>query len=151
MAPKTPNQSQKATIKGAPSLFSSQARWIGTAAYVFGTIWVGFGINALVRPDEAITFFEIEAPTVVSSKVFFDVIMAVYATRDIFVGLALYASELYGSRKATGLILLASSALAYADGVICKVIVGKGEWNHWGYAPMITAVGVLAVGALDNH
>jgi len=75
--------------------------------------------------------------------------MIVYGARDIFMGLALYAAAYTGNRKTLGWITLAGSAVAFVDGVVCWQ-AGKGEWNHWGYAPMLTVVGGLLLGALDK-
>lgn len=64
-------------------------------------------------------------------------------------GLAINIAAYYGQRKAAGWILIAASAVAFADGVVCYMH-GKGEWNHWGYAPMLTVVGSVLVGVLDK-
>lgn len=65
-------------------------------------------------------------------------------------GLAIYSAAYFGERKSLGWILIAGSAVAFVDGAVCRVMVGKGEWNHWGYAPMLTAVGGVLVGGLDG-
>jgi hypothetical protein len=57
-------------------------------------------------------------------------------------GIALYAAAYFGTKKTLGVITLAVGAVAGADGVICKMIVGHGEWNHWGYAPVAGLLGL---------
>jgi len=71
--------------------------------------------------------------------------MVVYGVRDIFWGLAIYIAAHFGDRKALGWTLVAGSAVAFADGAVCWAN-GKGEWNHWGYAPLMTAVVVCCWG-----
>jgi hypothetical protein len=127
----------------------SQSPFLHIAASVFATIFVGFGVNAILRPDNALTFFEWEAPTAASDKNLVDSLMIIYGVRDVFMGLAMYSAAYFGNRKALGWILIAGSGVAFADGVVCWN-QGKGEWNHWGYAPMLTVVGSLLLGVLDR-
>jgi len=127
----------------------SDASALRIASSVFATIFVGFGINAIVRPDHALTFFEFAPPAGAADKKLVDSLMVVYGARDIFMGLAMYAAAYVGSRKSLGWITLAASGVAFVDGIVCKQ-AGQGEWNHWGYAPMLTVVGTLLLGVLDR-
>ncbi|KAL0569326.1 hypothetical protein V5O48_012632 [Marasmius crinis-equi] len=120
------------------------------ASTMFATIWVGFGINAILRPDHALTFFEFSPPAGASDKQLVNSLMFVYGVRDIFMGLACYAAAFTGNKRTLGWILLAGSGVAFADGFVCYQ-AGKGEWNHWGYAPMLTIVGALLIGASDRR
>ena len=122
---------------------------LSIASSAIATLFVGFGVNAILRPDNALTFFEWEAPAAASDKTLVENLMVVYGVRDIFMGLVMYATAYFGSRKALGWILIAGSGVAFADGVVCWN-QGKGEWNHWGYAPMLTVVGSLLLGILDR-
>ncbi|KAF3483140.1 uncharacterized protein GIQ15_02464 [Arthroderma uncinatum] len=119
------------------------------AANVFATMCVRFGINAILRPDHGVSFFELSPPTSGPERTLFNSLMAVYGVRDVFMGLAIYATACLGERKALGWILLGVSGVAFADGVVCAVN-GAGEWNHWTYAPVVMAVGVAALGVLDG-
>ncbi|KAK1224479.1 hypothetical protein PQX77_012592 [Marasmius sp. AFHP31] len=116
------------------------------AGTAFATIWVGFGVNAILRPDHALTFFEFSPPAGASDKQLVDSLMVVYGARDIFMGLACYAAAFSGAQKALGWILMAGSGVAFVDGWVCYQAGNQGEWNHWGYAPMLTVVGMLLVG-----
>ncbi|GLB39384.1 putative protein with domain of unknown function (DUF4267) [Lyophyllum shimeji] len=127
----------------------SQSSFLVLAATVFATIFVGFGVNAILRPENALEFFEFQPPAAASDKKVVDGLMVVYGARDIFMGLAMYSAAYFGNRKSLGWILIAGSAVAFVDGAVCRVYVGKGEWNHWSYAPMLTAVGSVLVGVLD--
>jgi hypothetical protein len=66
--------------------------------------------------------------------------MVIYGVRDIFMGLVIYSAAYFGDRKTLGCILIAGSGVAFVDGAVCRA-QGKGEWNHWSYAPILTAVG----------
>jgi hypothetical protein len=128
----------------------SQSPSLRVAASVFATIFLGFGINAMLRPRQALEFFEFEVPASAADKKVVDGLMVIYGARDIFMGLALYSAAYFGNHKSLGWILIAGSAVAFVDGAVCRAQVGKGEWNHWGYAPMLTAIGSLLVGVFDR-
>jgi len=127
----------------------SQSTALSIAANIFGVIFIGFGLNAVLRPIEALTFFEFDVSALPADRKVVESLSIVYGVRDIFMGLAIGISAYYGQRKAAGWTLIAASAVAFADGAICYTH-GKGEWNHWGYAPMLTVVGSLLVGVLDK-
>jgi Domain of unknown function (DUF4267) len=127
----------------------SQSTALSIAANVFGVIFIGFGINAILRPTQALTFFEFDVPSLPADRKVVEGLSVVYGVRDIFMGVAINIAAYYGQRKAAGWILIAASAVAFADGAVCYMH-GKGEWNHWGYAPMLTVVGSVLVGVLDK-
>lgn len=121
---------------------SSRTTALKVAAYAFATIFTGFGINAILRPANALTFFEFAPPAGAAESQMVDSLMVVYGARDIFMGVAIYAAALAGTRTSLAWTLLAASGVAMVDGAACFAH-GQGHWNHWGYAPMITAVGAL--------
>ncbi|RMJ28735.1 integral membrane protein [Aspergillus sp. HF37] len=118
------------------------------AGNAFATIFIGFGVNALLRPEHALTFFEWKPPTALSDRQLVESLVHLYGIRDIFMGLVMYAASFCGTRQSFGWTVLAASAVAYGDGLVCRAW-GMGEWNHWGYAPMLTVVGAALVGAFD--
>jgi hypothetical protein len=119
------------------------------AANASALLGIGFGVNALLRPAHALTFFEWESPTSLPERQLVDGLVYVYAVRDIFMGLAVYIASAYGTRQSLGLTVAAVSAVAFADGLICWTW-GKGEWGHWSYAPILTAVGAALLGVFDK-
>jgi hypothetical protein len=114
------------------------------AGSLFGTICVSFGVNGIVRPQHALTFFEFDYPSTASEQILVDRLMIVYGARDIFMGIAIYATTYYSNRKALGWILFALSAVAFVDGAVCYAN-GHGQWNHWGYAPIVGIVGSIFI------
>ncbi|KAJ5087820.1 hypothetical protein N7456_011436 [Penicillium angulare] len=123
---------------------STQSPILSLAATAFATIMVGFGVNALVRPAHALSFFEFEPPAGAADRQMVDSLMAVYGVRDIFMGLAMYIALLFGTPKSLGWTLIITSLVAFADGAICWTH-GQGQWAHWSYAPMILIVGGLTL------
>ncbi|KAL8797711.1 MAG: hypothetical protein Q9195_000063 [Heterodermia aff. obscurata] len=128
----------------------SQSPNLRIAASVIGTIFLGFGIKFSLQPGSALGFFEFHTPALASDQKLAESFIVLYAVRDIFMGLAIYAATYFGDRRALGWILIAGSGVAFADGAVCKGQIGKGEWNHWGYAPMLSIVGTLLLGVLDK-
>lgn len=112
----------------------------------FGTIFIGFGINAILRPEHALTFFELDyRSSVITNTQVVDVLLAIYGVRDIFMGLVIYLLAYYGRPKGLGCVMMLCSGVGVADGVICKTMVGGGEWNHFGYAPILAVLGAMMV------
>ena len=110
----------------------SDYRLLRTAAYVFAGIFIGFGVNGIVRPANALAIFEFPPPASAADRKLVDSLMALYGVRDIFMGAAINAAAYFGDRKALGWILIAGSGVAFVDGAICLNQIGTGQWNHWG-------------------
>ncbi|KAE8395815.1 hypothetical protein BDV23DRAFT_81632 [Aspergillus alliaceus] len=130
-----------------PASESSALRLVASA---FAAIPIGFGINAFVRPDHALSFFEFEVPTSPAERDVVNSLMVVYGARDIFMGLALFSALWFGHAKSVGWILVSFSAVAFVDGYVCWTH-GQGEWTHWGYAPILTVIGAAFLGLFDRR
>ena len=118
------------------------------AASVFATIFIGFGINAILNPVSALSFFELAYPSGAlqgDQRLVVDALSIVYGVRDIFMGVAIYAAAYFGTRPTLGWILVAAGSVAGVDGYVCKFIVGQGEMNHWGYGPGVAVLGLVFV------
>lgn len=150
--------------------------YLELAAIFFATIFIGFGILWFVNPAAALSFFELPYPQVTTTtttstkdspltkkesdsisasaaaataKKTMDAISVVYGVRDIFMGAAIYAAALCGTRQALGWIVIAAGCVAATDGAVCKFMVGRGEMNHWSYAPVMVVLGAVMLGAFD--
>ncbi|EJT71269.1 hypothetical protein GGTG_10528 [Gaeumannomyces tritici R3-111a-1] len=128
----------------------SQSPLLLWAAYAFGGILTGFGVNAAVRPAHALSFFGLAQPPQTSAdRRAFDALVAVYGARDVFMGAAVFAAARNGHASTLGCLLLGIGAVAGIDGLVCRVHGTGEEWGHWGYAPMVAATGALMLGVLD--
>lgn len=117
------------------------------AAYFFGSIFLGFGVNAMAFPQSALSFFELSYPILPEQKNLVDALLIVYGVRDIFMGVAIFAAAYFGTTPALGWILFAAGGCAGVDGWVCKTFAGQGEMSHWGYGPVVAILGlVLAAG-----
>jgi hypothetical protein len=137
----------------------SSHQYLPIAAGAIATIFTGFGINAMVNPQGGMTFFELEYPSQATVKdrevlsrykLAIDALSVVYGARDVFIGAALYATFFFGSKEALGWICVAAGVTAGVDGAVCMFMIGKGAMNHWGYAPIVAAVGLLLLGVADG-
>ncbi|KAF7857958.1 hypothetical protein EAF04_009315 [Stromatinia cepivora] len=112
---------------------------------IFGTIFIIFGINALIRPSHALTFYKpFSLPKTASDAALVEALMAIYGARDIFMGLTMYAASYYRNYKILGWLVMAGSGVAFVDGWVCYM-AGGGQGDHWGYAPVHMIVGILLV------
>ncbi|KAK2753457.1 hypothetical protein FQN54_007847 [Arachnomyces sp. PD_36] len=126
----------------------SQSPTLRIIGGIIAFIPLGFGINALLRPRNAFEFFEFEVPATPNEQRLVDNLMLFYGARDAFMAAALFVTAYYGNRKALGWLLIAAGAVAGVDGYAVNNQIGTGEWNHWGYAPVITTLGALLLGVL---
>ncbi len=117
-------------------------------AHAVGALFVGFGINAIINPVSALSFFEFTHPAGPADVQLVNDLLAVYGVRDIFMGLAIFSAGLFGTNKSLGWTLIAGSGVAAADGFVCYVR-GQGQWSHWGYAPVLAVVGTVLTGLFD--
>ena len=137
----------------------SSLPYLEFAASVYGTIFVGFGFLWFVNPAKALSFFELPYPKTLyksdkkesstEMKKTMDCFSIVYGVRDIYMGAAIYATAIFGTRQALGWIVVAAGTVAATDGAVCRFMVGKGEMNHWSYAPVLIVLGGVLLGAFD--
>lgn len=128
----------------------SQSPALRIAASAGATIALGFGINAIFRPESALTMFEWVPPASASAKTLVNNLVVIYGVRDVYMGVVIYIAACFGDRKTLGWIVVATSCVALADGAICWIQQGKGQWNHWSYAPMLVGLGSLLLGVFDR-
>ena len=137
-------------LSAIANMVISNSPLLRIAANAGATVAVGFGINAILRPDNALTFFGWEAPTSDGpAKDLVRHLLFIYGVRDIFMGIATYIAAYFGDRKTLGWMLIATSAVAFADGLSCWYH-GEGAWMHWSYMPMLIGHGSLLLGILDR-
>lgn len=114
-------------------------------SHAISLTFLAFGLNALLNPPSALSFYLLTPPTTTSTPSDTQAVhslLAAYGVRDIFMGLSLFSAGQFGTAKSLGLTLLAAAAVAVADGLVCQVYAaGEGVMNHWGYAPLVALVG----------
>ncbi|KAI7272070.1 hypothetical protein KC345_g7139 [Hortaea werneckii] len=126
--------------------------WTRIAASAIATIFLGFGLYFTAYPYAAVTTFFFDkdpsfAAAASAAKYSDDAVVQafilLYAIRDIFIAAALYAAAFLDvtDGKLLGMILIFGGCTAVGDGVICKTVIGFGEWDHFGYAPMLLGLG----------
>lgn len=129
---------------------TSQTPFVWHARAALATIFVGFGINAMLRPRAGFEIFEFEYPKAANEQKLIDNLMIIYGVRDVFMGVSMLAAWHFGAREVLGCSLIAGSVVAVVDGVANRAVLGYGQGKHWGYAPMLTIVGAVLLGAVDG-
>ncbi|OAL55439.1 hypothetical protein IQ07DRAFT_582926 [Pyrenochaeta sp. DS3sAY3a] len=115
----------------------------------FGTIFLGFGITYILYPRTGYELYGFStSPTNAADWAIMERVMILYGAKDVFMAIALLSSTWYGSRKSTGLVLLAASATAGVDGYVVGSEAGTNHWNHWGYGSVMGVVGLVLTGLL---
>ncbi|KAI7234379.1 hypothetical protein KC330_g4864 [Hortaea werneckii] len=125
--------------------------WTRIVASAIATIFLGFGFYFTAYPNEAVAFFFDKDPsfaaagstTKYSNDAVVQAFILLYAIRDISIAAALYAAAFLDTTdgKLLGMILIFGGCTAVGDGIICKTVIGFGEWDHFGYAPMLLGLG----------
>ncbi|KAF2487325.1 hypothetical protein BDY17DRAFT_288744 [Neohortaea acidophila] len=135
-------------------------------ALLYASIFIGFGVLAFLNPAKALSFFELPWPedtpkassksqantttaALAQAKQTIHVFAVVYGIRDIFMGAAIFAAALCGTPATLGWIVLAGAGVAFTDGAACYWMVGKGQMNHWGYAPLMLATAGKLLGVVE--
>lgn len=95
------------------------------------------GINALIQPRSALSVLEFAPPSSDADKKLVDNLLRLYGVRDVFLGLSIITVTFLGHKKATGWLLLWGSGVVTMDGVVAGDQIGRGEWNHWSFAPVM--------------
>lgn len=120
-------------------------------AYLFAICSFGYGVNAILNPVFALSFFGFDYPRQFEpNKSAIDALMLIYGIRDIYMGLAMLAAAYYGHSEIMGWLTLATGGIAVSDGAICYYIAGTGQWNHWTLSPVIFIVAAAFLGAFDG-
>lgn len=123
----------------------SQSLLIPYLAYLLSAIPIGFGINAMLNPISALSWFELPYPTLPQDQDLINAVLTIYGARDIFMGAALFSAAYHGNPRVTGWMLVFTGAVAGVDGAICPTM--ESAMNHWGYGPVMAVLGsVLAAG-----
>jgi len=127
----------------------SQSSYLPMAAGVIAAAFVGFGTTALLKPQKGLEAFPFPAPTSAADKKLVENLVVVCGARDLALGVGTGAAAYFGDRKTLGWLLLAGSGVAFVDGAVCRS-QGKGEWNHWSLAVLLTGLGSVLLGVLDG-
>ncbi|KAF2757500.1 hypothetical protein EJ05DRAFT_476752 [Pseudovirgaria hyperparasitica] len=121
---------------------SSAFSYATIAASLSGAITVAFGINAILRPESGLQPFELAYPALPADRKVVDALMVIYGVRDVLLGAGVWVAAAFANRKTVGWYTLLIGIMAFTDGLVCKYMVGQGEWNHWGYTPMVLGLGI---------
>jgi hypothetical protein len=127
----------------------SQHPAISIIASIFGTVALAFGFNYIFNSREAfISSFDFPYPAAPAEQKVIDAFCVMFGAKDLLMGISIYATAWFGTRKSLGVVLLATCGCAAIDGYTVNKTVGHGEWNHWGYGSVVGVLGLLSLGLL---
>lgn len=126
----------------------SQSPILRYIATLFGCITFGFGINYIFNPSSAYDIFQFPRMSSEADQDIMNAVMILYGAKDLFMGIAIWASTWSGTRRSAGMVLMAGGAAAGIDGYIVNRMTGGGEWNHWGYGSVMVMLGLAMIGIL---
>lgn len=113
--------------------------------FSYGALAVGllpsvFGINALFRPESTLRAVEFPVPAEPEARKLTRSLMRIYGIRNVAISYAMALIWSTGNEKLTGLSLVGGLAICITDGLVSRVQIGGGEWNHWSFAPVIGGI-----------
>ena len=125
--------------------------YLANAAAIIAIFPAAIGTVALTRPDLALRLIDFPDPPEKDKKVLTHGLMQYVGARGVAVGLTTLAIWWYGrgteiGTKLLGVAQLGLTFVVSVDGLVSRKVIGKGEWNHWGFAPVSLGIGVGLLG-----
>lgn len=108
-----------------------------------GAIPIAFGLNWFRSTQSGLSFFNLALPASnLEHAATVECLGAVIGVRNLFMGIGIIASGLFGEKKTQGVLLLTVALVAAVDGWATAAAGGTDAWSHWGYAPAMAALGI---------
>jgi hypothetical protein len=102
---------------------------------------IGLGINAMFRPQSALSIFQFPLPSTPADQRLALGLFRMYGARNFSMGMAAGIMAYHGHAKALGWYMIGSSVVAFVDGVASKEVIGSGEWAHWVFVSVSVGLG----------
>ncbi|KAK4935473.1 hypothetical protein LTR10_023489 [Elasticomyces elasticus] len=121
------------------SLFANGACFLGLVPFALG-------INALLRPESALALLQFAAPPQPEAQKLTKSFIYMQGARNLAYGFTTLAIWYTGHREPLGYAAFAGMFIVLVDGFVARYQLGRGEWNHWAFAPVSVAVGAGLLG-----
>lgn len=115
--------------------------YVNTGA-ALGLFITGINFYGLLRPRMTLTQLDFPLPIAPTDRTVVDGLIRMFCGTRIALGASMLGMWYHGSTKALGFSVLAGSVMAVVDGWVSRLVVGKGEWMHWGALPVSFVVGL---------
>ncbi|CAJ2504596.1 Uu.00g119900.m01.CDS01 [Anthostomella pinea] len=118
----------------------AQTPYYRHGALAIGVIPVLLSVNAIFRPEAALNLAAFPVPAEPSARKLTRSLMRFYGTRNVAIGFMSLLVWHTGDDRLLGLSLLPGVFICVVDGIMSKLQIGGGEWNHWSLAPVIIGI-----------
>ncbi|KAF4445539.1 hypothetical protein F53441_10736 [Fusarium austroafricanum] len=115
--------------------------YVNRAAHVASLLPALFGINLLTRPEATLESFQYTVPKDPEARSLVSGLARIYGSRNVVISFLLFNISLSGNRKLMSYGFLGAIGMALTDGFVAKAVIGDGQWQHWGFVPIV--VGLL--------
>lgn len=115
---------------------------LSTGGLLYGLLPLTLGLNALIRPSSGLAVFQIPPPKDPYGHKIALGLIRVYGARNTTLGLCVLAMWYYSRFEVMGWACLVSCLMIVTDGFVAREVIGRTEWNHWGFAPVGVALGL---------
>lgn len=120
-----------------------------TAYTVLSAFPAMFGIGHLFAPDAMMRVVEFPAPATPAAAHMARNLERMTGIRNVGITYLLYLISTTDDERLMGLGLLVGAAQAFGDGVVSRMMTGKGAMNHWPFVPIIFGVSAGLLGYFD--
>lgn len=134
---------------------ASYTPYLANASAVVAAVPTAVGALILAKPQFAFDILSFPPPTALSDHTLALGLSRIFGARDLAVGITTFAIW-WSGRKANGntknhllgVAMLSGALMVVTDGFVSRSVIGKGEWTHWGFAPLNIGLGLGLLGAM---
>lgn len=130
--------------------------YLANTAALVACVPTAVGIIGLRNPSAILGIFEsapLSSTATAQDHKLLDGFIRLFAARDIAVGVTTLAIWYHGCRggkregyATLGTAMLVAAGLVVMDGLVSRWVNGRGEWKHWGFAPVSLGIAGALLG-----
>ena len=99
-----------------------------------------FGLNGMFRPDAHLRALYFPAHSDPTAHKLSHALMRIWAIRNLSISFLLSIVWSVGDEKLMGTAMGAGLAICITDGFVSRALIGGGEGQHWGFAPVLAGM-----------
>lgn len=107
-----------------------------------------FGIGAALQPEKLMKDLGIPVLPHPEARKNGRTLMRFLGVKNMTVAYLLIVMWSTGDQKLLGLGMVGLTGMAFGDGLVSKIQLGGGEWNHWTMVPIVGGIAAGLMGRL---